>query len=494
METEKTYFDETKDHDGVHHVYVARRSKLTVEVEIFVPNTVITWSFLTEDHDIGFGVQRLKEENWVVVLETKRRDSHTSNVTGETVESEPCTLKIILDNSFSLTRGKNVFYKFTKKEPVEDGPASELDIFAEQEQNPLNETKEIRSSSLEALNKKISAEKDQSIFHRTDDRYLLRFLRQEHYDVDRSFKKLLAFQIWKSKTFKEPLTAISLRKLTQTNGLVQFILPYKSKRGQPILCILPRLMWKIQPSELYIRNFAAVNEYILESEDDSSLIGLIMVGSFKGFSASNINPKDDPGMMECLQNFPIRMGKGFAFSTNAIIRKLFTAILVMLPHKIRSRMEFFSSTNYFVEKSRLSKVVQSYLSPEMLPLEFPGGQLSDQQVIESQLNFFDWNSQEKILEFSNTTKGLTLGCLLEPLGLGSRVVVEGIEEGEGIAKELGLCKEDVIVSVNGEKVKSIEHATCLLQTTGKVSAVIRRTTTDVFGSPLPSKSLKKKKI
>nr|XP_022342458.1 retinal-binding protein-like isoform X1 [Crassostrea virginica] len=89
---------------------VPRGDKLSIDVQVDQPGSILKWEFKTEDHDIGFGVFYQSLKGNVPVVETSRVNSHVVAEDGSCVCEEPGIYKLCFDNSFSWTRSKTVYY------------------------------------------------------------------------------------------------------------------------------------------------------------------------------------------------------------------------------------------------------------------------------------------------------------------------------------------------------------------------------------------------
>ncbi|CAL8141439.1 unnamed protein product [Orchesella dallaii] len=92
------------------------RDVLKINLAVTKPNSSITWSFLTQNHDIGF---QLVFENQKVVVPFRRVQSHKEIQEG----THPChslgTYTVIFDNSYSLARSKTISFNLFVIEPEE---------------------------------------------------------------------------------------------------------------------------------------------------------------------------------------------------------------------------------------------------------------------------------------------------------------------------------------------------------------------------------------
>jgi len=107
--------------DSLQHQYIKPGKSHTIEVQVEKSGSELSWEFVTENHDISFGVYYVENGNNVAVVASERISAHLGNVDG----SHPCektgTYVLEWDNSFSWTRGKNLKYKYDLIIPDENG-------------------------------------------------------------------------------------------------------------------------------------------------------------------------------------------------------------------------------------------------------------------------------------------------------------------------------------------------------------------------------------
>lgn len=107
---------------------VNRGSSAQVEVKVDEPGSIFSWSFLTQNNDIGFGIYRSKEgagsrckiEEMEEIVEYARIDCQTVPETGTVVCNVPGTYIVWFDNSYSWINAKKVYHLFQVLLPGEN--------------------------------------------------------------------------------------------------------------------------------------------------------------------------------------------------------------------------------------------------------------------------------------------------------------------------------------------------------------------------------------
>eukprot|EP00732_Lithocolla_globosa_P002274 Lithocolla_globosa_v1_NODE_1445_length_2570_cov_22.229423.p1 type:complete len:526 gc:universal NODE_1445_length_2570_cov_22.229423:774-2351(+) len=485
--------------EDFYHIYVARRDKLEIKVEISAPNSYVYWNIRTEDHDIGFGVTKTDANGpEVVVLPLERRNCHIENIQGEVICSDGSTVTLVFDNTFSMTKGKNVYYKISREEPTDEkGQVISTPISAWNfEQKPLVETEEIRKEALAAIRAEI--EKNSLDLKRTDDAFLLRYLRCEHYEIDRAYKKLVGYSKWtkESQIFQagqEPVTFISTRPLFKQ--IPMYFLPTHDKMDRSILYLLGRNLYVQEPQTLYLRYIVCLLEYVLSTDEKSMMNGIITCGSVTGVGKKQLSPNNPirPELANIMQSvYALRVGKMCMFNSNKLIQAGFSVVSSLLNERMRSRIEFFGPENHFdVKKSgKAGYHVRQMLDMNHLPAEF-SGTLPESALTESFLNVLKWSTEGLKLSLPASENSPDLEWKSHVTQLHdntSGVVMETIEESgeESLEKKLGLKITDVILSINNKSVHNNEGVKSVLkEMSGKeLQLEVRRTTKDIFGNSL----------
>ncbi|XP_070205227.1 retinal-binding protein-like isoform X2 [Littorina saxatilis] len=110
-EVPREYFLQDKDNeDQLEVATVPRGDKLCLPYEVTKPGSVLRWEFKTEDFDIGFGVQLLREGVKETVRATERVNSHIVPEDGSVTCHKTGTYLFTFNNRHSFVRGKRVHY------------------------------------------------------------------------------------------------------------------------------------------------------------------------------------------------------------------------------------------------------------------------------------------------------------------------------------------------------------------------------------------------
>ncbi|KAG8174256.1 hypothetical protein JTE90_017537 [Oedothorax gibbosus] len=106
---------------GVRRLSVTRSSKLAIEFEVQVPDSVLEWEFETKSRDIGFGVyfQDSLESSREELLPKQRIETDMEPEVGIYKCTKTGTYIIEFDNSHSWFHAKDVFYKVRIVRPEE---------------------------------------------------------------------------------------------------------------------------------------------------------------------------------------------------------------------------------------------------------------------------------------------------------------------------------------------------------------------------------------
>lgn len=105
------YFLQTADfQEQMETATVPRGDKLTIDVQVNRPGSILKWEFKTENYDIGFGVLYQTSNGTVPVVPSSRVSSHVVAEDGSYICDNIGTYTLCFDNSFSWTRNKTIYY------------------------------------------------------------------------------------------------------------------------------------------------------------------------------------------------------------------------------------------------------------------------------------------------------------------------------------------------------------------------------------------------
>ncbi|XP_064597382.1 alpha-tocopherol transfer protein-like [Liolophura sinensis] len=250
--------------------------------------------------------------------------------------------------------------------------STELVAKAERE---LNEKAEWRSRDIQALRDMVI--KHGGLTIRTDDAFLLRFLRARKFDYDRALKLLVNH--YKVKR-DNPEIFNDLRpsrvKHVLEDGVIT-ALKHRDKHGRQIVVFRPGL-WnpeKYSLNDVFRANYLTLSKLI--EDEETQVNGFVLLGDFKGVSwphVRQISPSFAKRFTHVIQEaFPARF-KGLHYVNEPVVFKLiFSVIRPFLKEKTVQRLHFHS-TNF--------RNLHKFLEADVLPEEY-GGRLPP-------LNSDDW--------------------------------------------------------------------------------------------------------
>lgn len=237
------------------------------------------------------------------------------------------------------------------------------------------ETPELRAHGLAEMRKLITASGKR--FPRTDDQFLLAFLRCRKYDIQRSFDVAASFAAWwyKHASLIEGLTVDDARpfinlKMTQP-------LRGKDKQGNRVQALYMNVdlmeMAKFQKEQLKATVLLLAG---LFGDEELQLQGLTIVESFKGFSMFRAmraqKAMDTPEMKEmmgsAMNTFPFRIRNIYVTHTPWYFTAFFAVAKLFFKSKIVKRVKLYGSD---VHK------VHEHIDKSVLPAEF-GGTCTDE--------------------------------------------------------------------------------------------------------------------
>jgi len=130
-------YSDTKD-DGTTHnpveATVSRKSQHAVKVNVTEEQTVIAWEFMTEEYDIGFGVNYEETDGEVqTLIEVERCSSQEQKLEGHLVAEKTGTYVLIWDNSYSMFTKKILKYQVFLYRPEETETKDEKDDAPEEQ-------------------------------------------------------------------------------------------------------------------------------------------------------------------------------------------------------------------------------------------------------------------------------------------------------------------------------------------------------------------------
>ncbi|XP_071042082.1 retinaldehyde-binding protein 1 [Parasteatoda tepidariorum] len=246
--------------------------------------------------------------------------------------------------------------------PLLDDTVTEEDKRKAEEE--LNETDESRTVALALFKEFIS---DQTDFNaRTDENYLLRFLRVRKFDVQKSFKALdehYKFRAKYSDCFPSPSGVAKALKANIFNYL-----PHRDHKGRAIFVIKFK-NWNTD--QVSYADFVAVgnllSEYVLDNPV-TQINGFIGIWDFKGFSLKQFMtfcaPKNIYLLTSFMQDrFPGRFKIAYCINCSSFVQPTWNLFKHVLKEKFKKRILIMSS-----DMAELHK----HVDPSILPKEYGG--------------------------------------------------------------------------------------------------------------------------
>ncbi|XP_035233715.1 retinaldehyde-binding protein 1-like [Stegodyphus dumicola] len=228
----------------------------------------------------------------------------------------------------------------------------------------LNETPETRLAALRAFKEKVTEEKD--YVARTDDIYVLRFLRTRKFDLERAVKLMRDHYKFRAKhpaIFPAPSTVEKALKANIFNYL-----PHRDHKGRAIFVVK---MGEWNPDEVPYHDFVAagnlVSEYVLDNPV-TQINGYIGIWDFKGFGLKQFVPFCSPKNAWLLCNlmqdrFPARFKIAYCVNCLQLVNTTWGLFKPLLKEKFRNRVKILSTD---------MKELHQFVDPSILPIEYGG--------------------------------------------------------------------------------------------------------------------------
>lgn len=236
----------------------------------------------------------------------------------------------------------------------------------EDAQKEINEQMDTRSLDVQVLREKIKLRPD-ILFTRTDDEFLIRFLRSRKYDKDKAFQLLVNYNQFRRKhiSFFKSLNPSCLRPVFE-DGL-PMVSPLRDHLGRTLIIMFAG-SWntKLYTFEDILRALLLTVEYLVESER-TQLFGFVLVLDFTGWKFRDVPLLKKQHLVDAIKVFqdcfPGRF-KGIHFINQPwYVRALLNFLKPMLKEKAFQRIVFHG-------KNMLN--LQRYISPDVLPAELGG--------------------------------------------------------------------------------------------------------------------------
>ncbi|XP_078665274.1 alpha-tocopherol transfer protein-like isoform X1 [Branchiostoma floridae x Branchiostoma belcheri] len=235
----------------------------------------------------------------------------------------------------------------------------------------LNEKSAWRDRDIQALRDMINARPD--INSRTDDGFLLRFLRARKFDYDRAFKLLENYYQARANTpeiFEKFLPSAITHVLDKA---IVTVLPGRDKEGRKLVVFRPG-KWDPAAWPIYdnARTLIMSLEKIIEDEE-TQVNGLMMIMEVSGLTANHayhIGPRYASTMTNIIQEaFPARI-KGMHFvNESPIFDGIFAVLRPFMKEKLKQRIRMHGTVFETLHEHTGTEILPTELGGDAGPLE-----------------------------------------------------------------------------------------------------------------------------
>ena len=233
-------------------------------------------------------------------------------------------------------------------------------------QREVNEHMDTRTLDVQALRQKIQVRPD-ILFARTDDEFLIRFLRARKYDKDKAFQLLVNYNQFRRKhiTFFKSLNASHLRPVFE-DGL-PMVSPVRDHLGRTLVFLLAGC-WntKLYTFEDILRALLLTVEYLVESER-TQLFGFVLVIDFTGWKFNDVHLLKKQHLVDAVNVFqdcfPGRFKSIHFLNQPWYVRALLTFVKPMLKEKAYKRIHFHGKDMF---------ALQRFMHGDVVPRELGG--------------------------------------------------------------------------------------------------------------------------
>ncbi|GBN87594.1 Clavesin-2 [Araneus ventricosus] len=230
----------------------------------------------------------------------------------------------------------------------------------------LNENENTRSSSIEQLRKLIIKEKNLKC--RTDDEFLLQFLRARKFDVKKAFSRLQSLNQVASKSFSDVYANIDDERAKKAFGSgFGSHLPYRDRDGAAV-AFIKMSNWETEELDVYsILNCCTAVALSAVDYPATQVCGLQVLVDVRGTTLQHMRcftPRFlylvSKGLRDTL---PVRFKGIHLINASAIFRYVWAIVHIFLSEKIRKRVHFHEDNMESLHK---------FIPKEILPKEYGG--------------------------------------------------------------------------------------------------------------------------
>jgi len=308
---------------------------------------------------------------------------------------------------------------------------------------------------------------------RDDDKFLLRFLRSEHYNIPKCLEKIIAYQSWRTKyQLGERLSALEVREQLEENFVC--FLP-SDKRGRSTLYLVGSHFdyTKYDPMK-WVKAAYYVLEKLLDNEN-SQIHGITMIYNAHNQGFNNFSLAATKMLSSMFQGkMPVRLGM-IAFVKEPKVFKIFWKMCQpFLSQSFKSRLYFYG--NDF-------NLLKNNFSVPAIPTEFGGSYQPNfhkfiSSLIESDSEHFILRGEVCPDNFSKSFE------IVERYG--GQIFVNQISNCYSEARSIGLQVDDRILSINDVEMplKELRKIQCSTLHKIHIKILISRVVFDVWGRRL----------
>ncbi|XP_006821769.1 retinaldehyde-binding protein 1-like [Saccoglossus kowalevskii] len=242
---------------------------------------------------------------------------------------------------------------------ISDDDDVELTEAFEKGLREINENSETRNLKLEELRNLLKSRPD--IRFRSDDAFLLRFLRNKKFDVERSFNKIVRYYEVRRDYTDIFGTFEPMQHKYVFDAEMEMVCPGRDKEGRRVV-IARNSRWDPDRYEVAdgFRGSLMMIEKLLE-EEETQVNGMVFVADFEAFSMKHmtmVKPSMMKKMTDIYENaLPLRIRAVHFVRQPALFQKLFNLVKGLLSSKLTSRLHFhgeeYGSLHQFIPSSML---------------------------------------------------------------------------------------------------------------------------------------------
>ncbi|KFM72507.1 Alpha-tocopherol transfer protein-like protein, partial [Stegodyphus mimosarum] len=240
---------------------------------------------------------------------------------------------------------------------------------AEKARKELGETEEVRLNAIAEMRKLVQAEP--KLVCRTDDAFLLQYLRARKFNVKKAFSLLQNFYQTKEAypEVYDKFDVETVRKVFKT--LASTCLPYRDEEGCPVIF----LQWgKWNPDEYTIQTALSVltaTALFCVQDPATQICGVRIVLDVRGSSLKHLRcltPRYLHLFSKALRNcLPIRFKGIHIYNESTIFQYIWSVLKLFLTEKIKKRVHFHGDNQ---------KSLHKFIPKAILPSEYGGDNIN----------------------------------------------------------------------------------------------------------------------